>query len=208
MKITRFNAIVLQWCHSFPLSANTGQHHAYMHAHTWQWTLWGGTVGCQGYNQTPKAGKTWAIMSTCLVCFHQTFFSHCHVCFWEVQTTSDFRLNGCQTLSANVASPARTRVCFQLGSQGCVRVFLSRLLSLHMSLGLPLPLSVPLTRWFSLQGLRLDFSPHCFTFSQFASSFFPQWVSYKVTSRRPSSTHRQSPASQSPDTKTINLPWT
>lgn len=57
-----------------------------------------------------------------------------------------------------------------------------------MYLGLPLFPSVPLTRWFSLHSLRLDFSPHCFTLSQFASSFFPQWVSYKVTSHRPLST--------------------
>lgn len=71
---------------------------------------------------------------------------------------------------------------------GCARVLLSRFFSLHMYLGLTLFPSVPLTRWFSLHSLRLDFSPHCFTLSQFASSFFPQWVSYKVTSRRPLST--------------------
>lgn len=76
----------------------------------------------------------------------------------------------------------------------CEGFSVSLALPAFVSLGLPLSPSVPLTRWFSLQSSRLDFSPRCFTFSQFASSFFPQRVSYKVTSRRPLSVHRHSPA--------------
>lgn len=76
----------------------------------------------------------------------------------------------------------------------CEGFSVSLALPAYVSLGLPLSPSVPLTRWFSLQGLRLDFSPRCFTFSQFASSFFPQRVSYKVASRSPLSVHRHSPA--------------